>query len=324
MFYKYFTNIFVYSNLILQEEDKILFRLLKKEVANTMLQSYPGINPEISEWKGQDITDFQEDMLIKVNEQLSEKWFYTHMKTPDPSLPRIDVLNILCQYAGYENWNDFSFKNQDQIPSAEKLRKANNTLIRVLLIILTVVILLIILMKIINTQNYRFKFIDADTGDPIKNNIRVELLLDNESPVNYISDVEGSIVVRTNKSRLKMVVRTPYYITDTITRVLKKFNRDEQISLNADSYALMIHYFSKTNVKAWQRRREQLDSIISDDALIYQMPDDQGNPGMELYNKQEFIDKLTMPVPSLRQIDILDCRYSKGRIAVLRFSTRTD
>ena len=289
-----------------------------------MLQSNPGMNPEISEWKGQDITDFQEDMLIKVNEQLSEKWFYSHMKAPDPSLPRIDVLNILSQYAGYANWNDFRFKNLGQFATIEKLEKKSNILIRIPLIFLTVMIVIFVIIKIINTQNYRFSFIDADTGDPIKSNIRADLLMDNESPVSYVSDNDGGIVVRTNKSRIRMVVKTPYYITDTITRLLKKFNHAEQVSLNADSYALMIHYFSQTDVNAWQRRREQLSKMISDDAMIYQMPDMDGFPGMELYNKQEFIDKLTMPASSLKNIDVVDCRYSKGQIAILRFRTRTD
>jgi len=289
------------------------------------MQSYPGMNPEISDWKGQDITDFQEDLLIKVNGQLSEKWFYTHMKVSNPSLPRIDVLNILSQYAGYKNRDDFRFKNQGQISSAKRLEKTNNILIRIPLLFLTVMILIFMLIKIINTQNYRLTFIDADTGDPIlSSNIRVDLLLENESPVTYTSDEEGGIVIRTNQSKIRMVIKTPYYITDTITRVLKKFNHAEQLSLSADPYALMIHYFSQTDVMAWQKRRDQLNRMISEDAMFYQIPDKKGVPGMELYNKQEFIDKLTMPSSSLRQIDILDCRYSNGQIAILRFRIKTD
>ena len=90
-----------------------------------MKQSYPGMNPEISDWKGQEITDFQEDLLIKVNGRLSEKWFYSHMKAFDPSLPRIDVLNMLSKYVGYSNWQDFTYKNSGKIPLAEKLKKSN-------------------------------------------------------------------------------------------------------------------------------------------------------------------------------------------------------
>lgn len=307
----------------MQQDYKILFTLLKKEIATAMKLSYPGVNPEISEWKGQEITNFQEDLLIKVNGRLSEKWFYTHMKATNQSLPRIDVLNMLSQYAGYLNWDDFRFKNSVQIPLAEKLKKTNSIFIKIPVLVLTTMILLFILYKIINTQNYRFTFIDADTGEPILNsNIQADLMLKDESPVNYKSDKDGSFVLRTDQSKIKMVVRAPYYLTDTVVRILKKFNRAEQIRLNVDSYALMIHYFSQTNVKAWQKRREQLDMMINDGAMIYQVTDQKEGTGMELYNKWEFIDKLTMPASSLRQIEILDSRYKSGQIVILRFKVK--
>jgi uncharacterized protein involved in tolerance to divalent cations len=304
----------------LQQEEKILFILLKKEIAATMKLSYPGINPEISEWKGQEITDFQEDLLTKVNGRISEKWFYTHMKSSNQSLPRIDVLNILSQYAGYLNWDDFRFKHPGMDPLTEKLKKSNTIFILVPFVLLTIVIVLFILFKIINTQNYRFTFIDADSGEPImNNNIRADILLKDESPVSYISDNSGSIAIRTDQSRIKMVVTTPYYIPDTVIRILKKFNRTEKIRLNVDPYSLIIRYFSQTDVKGWQKRREQLDSMINDSAMIYQVNNGKEGKGIELYNKREFIDKLTMPASSLRQIDILDTRYSRGQIAILKF-----
>jgi len=91
----------------LQNGNKNYFELLKQKIVATMQQSYPGINPSISDWKGQEITDFQEELLIKVNAHISEKWFYNHIKSENRSLPRIDVLNLLSKYAGYANWNDF-------------------------------------------------------------------------------------------------------------------------------------------------------------------------------------------------------------------------
>ena len=285
-----------------------------------MKNSYPGINPEISEWKGQEITDFQEDLLLKVNGRISEKWFYTHMKGVNLSLPRVDVLNILSQYAGYKNWDDFRFKNLKQVPLSEKLKSTNRIFIKVPMILVTTMILLFILYKIINTQNYSFTFFDADTGDAIVNsNIQGELLLENESPVSYTSDNGGIIALRTDLSKIKMAIKSPGYLNDTIVRILKKFNRTESVRLNVDPYTLMIQYFSQTNVKAWQKRREKLDSMINDGAMIYQVPDQEEGVGMELYNKQEFIDKLTMPASSLRQIEILDTRYSHGQIVILRF-----
>ena len=280
--------------------------------------SFPGINPEISEWKGQEITDFQEELLRKVNGRLSEKWFYTHIKSDSTSLPRIDVLNMLSQYAGFLNWDDFRHKNTNRLP--EKLRRKDYIFIKLSGSFLITMVLLLILYKLIDTQTYRFGFIDVDTGEPvISSKIQAELLLDGESPLYFISDKEGIILLKTDQSKIKMVVRAPYYQKDTVIRILKKFNRSERIGLTIDSYSTMIKYFSQTDVEGWQKRRDQLSGIISNEAMIFQVPDLSNGTGMELYNKQEFIDKLTMPASSLNQLEILDSKYDKGKIVLLRF-----
>ena len=98
----------------MQEKEKKYFELLKQKIVVMMQLSYPGINPSISDWKGQELTDFQEDLRIKVNANISEKWFYTHMKSTHTALPRIDMLNFLSRYAGYSNWDDFVFKNRPE------------------------------------------------------------------------------------------------------------------------------------------------------------------------------------------------------------------
>ena len=116
-----------------------------------------------------------------------------------------------------------------------------------------------------------------------------------------------------------MIVKAPYYKTDTIKRVLRKIGHDEQVNLNADYYALMISYFSQSDVIGWENRRQKLTMIISDDAIIYMLPDKSAGSGIALYNKWEFIDKITMPSSGLRKIEILDCRYLDGKISVLRF-----
>jgi hypothetical protein len=307
----------------LQQENKILFTLLKKEILATMRLTYPAMSPEISDWKGQEITDFQEDLLIKVNGRLSEKWFYTHMKSSNTTLPRIDVLNMLSKYAGYSNWDDFRFKNSVQVPLAEKVKLINNIFIKIPVLLLIITLILVVVYNLFNTQTYRFSFVDADTGEPIVNsNIRIDVLQKDESPVNYECGEDGNFDLKTDESRIKMIVRSPYYQGDTIDRILKKFNHKEQIRLQADPYALMLRYFSTTDVKAWQKRREQLDKMITEEAIICQVPDKKEGNGMELYDKREFIDKLTMPATSLRQIEILDTRYENGRIAILRFKVK--
>jgi hypothetical protein len=309
----------------LHQEEKILFSLLKKEIATTMMQSYPGIDPEISNWKGQNITDFQEELRTKVNGQLSEKWFYMHMKMENASLPRIDVLNMLSQYAGYVNWQEFRPKMEGRLPAQGKQGKSKNALIKIFLFLIIVMALLFIIIKMINTQNYHFTFIDSDTGEPIPDtNLWVELLMGSEYPMRILPDEKGSVIVRTNKSRISLIVKAPYYFTDTVERTLRKFKHNEQISLNADYYALMISYFSRSDVNSWEKRREQLDRIFSEDAIIYQFPEQSSGNAMAIYNKWEFIDKITVPSSGMRQIEILNNRYLDGKIVILRFRIKNE
>jgi hypothetical protein len=304
----------------LQNGNKNHFELLKQKIVTTMQQSYPGINPSISEWKGQEITDFQEDLLIKVNAHISEKWFYNHIKSENRSLPRIDVLNLLSKYAGFANWDDFVFKNSDLVVHVKTLPKANRYFFIVPLLVLGVVAILFFIFKLLNNREYKFSFYDAHTREAITGyQIEIKLLSEAESPLNYLSDTTGSFVLKTDKSVIKMVISAPYYKSDTVTRILKTFEKDQKISLQANDYALIIHYFSEMNVDDWQKRRNYLGKIIDDRAMIYQVLNDLNAPGMELYNKEEFIDKLTLPSGSLKHIEILDTKFKDDKIMVLRF-----
>jgi hypothetical protein len=285
-----------------------------------MQQSYPGINPSISDWKGQEITDFQEDLLIKVNAHISEKWFYNHIKSGNRSLPRIDVLNLLSKYAGFANWDDFVFKNSEPLTKGKSIAKANRYFISVPLLVLGVLAILFFLFKLLSIREYKFSFYDAHTKEAIiDSQIEIKLLSENESPVNYLSDTTGNFVLKTNERLIKMVVSAPYYKTDTITRILKSFEKEQRISLRPNDYALIIHYFSEMNVDDWQKRRNSLNKMIDDNAMIYQVRHEGNGPGMELYNKGEFIDKLTMPAGSLKHIEILDTKFKDDKIMVLRF-----
>ena len=297
------------------------FELLKLKIVERMQETFPGINPVISEWKGQEIVDFQEELLQKVNAHISEKWFYTHIKSRNDSLPRIDILNLLSKYAGYSNWDDFKYKHSREpgkdIRDLDK--RANRYFIYVPLLVLLILGIIFIFFKMFTTKEYNIRFYDADTAEPITNNIiEVNLLLDGESPVSYLCLPDGSFTLKTDKTRIRFVVESPYYLSDTITRNLDKFKREEMVRLRPDNYALMIHYFSSMNVKDWQKRRDQLNLIIADSAMIYQVFSNEG-VGVALYNKGEFINKLTLPASGLKNIEILDTKYQGDKISLIRF-----
>ncbi|MEI7981738.1 MAG: hypothetical protein WCI71_08780 [Bacteroidota bacterium] len=304
----------------MSRNDLTYFNELKKKIVAMMQQSYPGINPSIPEWKGQEITDFQEELRKKVNAHISEKWFYTHMKGRHTSLPRIDMLNLLSKYAGYANWDDFIFKNQEKLPVSVTVKNPNRYFLIIPVVALMIVAIFGLVFKMFNTREYRFCFYDADTREMITNGkIEIRLLMDNESPVNFRCGADGCFHLKTDKSKIKMVVSAQYYQTDTIVRMLKKLNLEETVNLHANDYALMIHYFSMMKIDDWEKRKERLNEMIDDGALIYQVFNDKEATGMALYNKQEFIDKLTMPTGSLKNIEILDSRFRNDKIEVLRF-----
>jgi len=302
----------------------IHFENLKTKIVAMMQETYPGINPSIAEWKGQEITDFQEDLRIRVNAHISEKWFYTHMKSLQPSIPRIDMLNLLSKYAGYANWDDFVFKNSDVIsndpPGVSTQKSVSRYFLLVPLMVLVIVALFYGLFRMFNTREYRFCFYDADTREPITNSqIEVTLLLEGETPVHNLTDPAGCFMLKTDKSLIRMVVKAPYYRTDTIKRMVRKLNRNEMVMLHADDYSLMIHYFSMMKVDDWAKRRSRLEAMINDGAMICQVVNDKEATGMELYNKEEFIDKMTMPTGSLKNIEILSSQMRANKIMVLRF-----
>jgi len=302
-----------------REKEEAYFNLLKEKIVMIMKQSFPGIDPSISNWKGQEITDFQEDLSGKVHAHISEKWFYTHMKTGKHTLPRIDVLNLLSRYAGYANWDDFKFRTTPSHSISRPGISANRYFVIVPLLMVVILTAFFFLYKVFTTREYRFCFYDADTREHITStDIEVTLLLPDESPQNFLCTPQGCLTLKTGRSSLTMVVRSAYYQTDTITRRLDKFNRNETVKLHPDNYALMIHYFSRMKVTDWQKRRTQLDRMIADSALIYQVFGRE-ETGMELYNKWEFINTLTMPSGNLKNIEILDTKYKGNQLMLLRF-----
>ncbi len=184
--------------------------------------------------------------------------------------------------------------------------------------VLIIMVVLLFVFKVFSTEN-RFRFFDADTAEPVANSvIEVSVLPEGESPVSYLCSPDGSFSLKTEKASIRFIVESPYYQTDTIFRLLDKFNRDETVKLRPDNYAMMIKYFSTRNVKDWQKRREQLNRIIADSAMIFQVFGKE-SVGVELYNKPEFINKLTLPSSGLKNIEIFDTRYQSGKITLIRF-----
>ena len=120
-----------------------------------------------------------------------------------------------------------------------------------------------------------------------------------------------------------MVVSSPYYRTDTIRRNLESATVKETIELKPNDYAIMLFYYSKS-IKDLKRKRESLNYLISDNALIYQVYDNE-TYGVETMDKQRYINLVTLPSTSLEKLEVIDTKNDNAnKIIMIKFKIATD
>ena len=381
--------------------DLLHFEQLKAEVQAEYLKNHHPSYDEISKWKGIDIIYFQEDLRKKAKGNISEKSFYTYFKTvPSSKLPRIDMLNLLAIYAGYQSWYDFKknhlFANEiisehekpseiliadeekleistekptesafstpeKAIPTIEKTTIAEiqpaieetkttvttstpsqrifkNPLISLIkqyfwlissVVLMTMVLILVFWQRIFATD-YKFTFIDADRNTKIKDIIEIRVLKENETPIRYIinsgKDIEddeiGVFRFPTQSKTLAMEVNSPFYRKDTIYRNLDPARTNETIELEPDVYAQALYYYSTNDIS---KKREELDKIISNNALIYQVFDNE-TYGVETLDKQKYIGLVTTPTTSLKNFKMIETKVSPEtkKIILIKFKIQPD
>ncbi|MFK7833002.1 MAG: hypothetical protein AB8B52_06980 [Winogradskyella sp.] len=293
----------------MESNDLYYLNLLKASVVKTFSETNK-VSKDVKQWTGDDIVLFQEDLLDKVKTRVSEKWFYTYFKNEAEKLPRVDMLNLLSQYVGFENWSEF------KLSSTQKNNQKSKSLLFYALPILLIVS--VITFWTLNKSNtYNFCFVNDINGLPIKNiTLDVKIINGNETPIYLKSDSNGCITYKTKKDYVTFVVQSPYHKTDTVIKSINNLNNGT-VKLSTDDYALMLDYYSNKKLINWKEHRKNLDFIFASNAVIFQVY--PNNLGIELYTKDEFINKLTIPTKSLKQMKILSKSYVDGKIVKLKF-----
>ncbi len=376
------------------------FEQLKAEVQAEYLKNHHPSFEDISKWKGIDIIYFQEDLRKKAKGNISEKSFYTYFKTiPTTKLPRIDMLNLLAIYAGYQSWYDFKKKhlfadeiiseneensekeifdsrekeiNREAIPENETSEENKNIFTDKIVekpilqknifdnqeieskkaiknqpkniwisllkqyfwllssgVLLAMVLVLIFWQRIFATE-YKFTFIDADRNTKIKDIIEIRVLKDKETPIRYmvnsgkeiVDDEIGVFRYPTQSKTLVMEVNSPFYKKDTIYRNLDPARTNETIELEPDVYTQALYYYSTNDIT---KKREELDKIISNNALIYQVYDNESY-GLETLDKQKYIGLVTTPTTSLKNFKMIETKVnpSTKKIVLIKFKIQPD
>lgn len=189
--------------------------------------------------------------------------------------------------------------------------------------ILAVLVGLLVFKEELFSKKFYYSFVDADRNTTINAELQVQILKENESPILYNAKPNEAFVYTTKSKNLTMVVSSPYYKTDTIRRNLETAPEAETIELKPNDYAIMLFYYSKS-IKDLKKKRESLNYLISDNALIYQVYDNE-TYGVETMDKQRFINLVTLPSTSLENLQVIDTKNDKNnKIIMIKFKIATD
>ena len=351
------------------------FQSLKKAVQDKYLETHSPAYDDISKWKGIDIIYFQEDLRQKAKGNISEKTFYTYFKNnSQEKIPRIDMLNILSVYSGFNSWSEFKKKNpiavtgeettavevsepaieepsekvsveQIQNPSTENppvsidnqafdeihkninfKSQEQNFLKRYLWLGISVFLFAIVLILVFYDnlfyKKYTYAFIDADRNSSIKGELDVKIIRENESPILFKVKPNSPFVYETKSKSLKMIISSPFYKAEEITRDLTNAPDTENIELKPNEYAVQLYYYSKS-IKDFKKKTQQLNRLISDNALIYQVVDSDIY-GIETLDKQKYISLVTLPTTSLENLEVIDSQMKNGKIVMIKFKITDD
>ncbi len=383
--------------------DLLHFEQLKKDVQGQYLKEYTPSQDDISKWKGIDIIYFQEDLRKKAKGNISEKSFYTYFKTsPVTKLPRIDMLNLLSIYAGYDSWYEFkkqhlfagellqenenleeeeidelakTVSEAPELPKTEiqpkkteisaqeitDLQKSNtenqqitqkttNTsdieissvppkknffkknawaLVTSVLIAITG---LLGFKDVLFSKTYKYCFIDKDRGVSVINTLEIMVVKENESPLMYKIKPGECFYYSTKDKNLKMRISAPFYEPLEVNRNLENAPEEEKIELKPDDYKMAAYYFSIKDIKGGnpdeqvaliKQKRNQLENLISNNAVIYQVYDND-TYGIESLNKQKYITLVTTPTTSLKNLNVIEMKKdTKGKIVSIKFKIAT-
>lgn len=382
--------------------DLLHFEQLKRDVQGQYLKEYTPSQDDISKWKGIDIIYFQEDLRKKAKGNISEKSFYTYFKnSPVTKLPRIDMLNLLSIYAGYDSWYEFKKQHlfagellqenenleEEEINELEKtvsaapelpkteiqpqktefkapentdLQKSNTdnqqvnknqanqkeveistvptkknffkknawALITSVLITITG---LLGFKDVLFSKSYTYCFIDKDRGVSVINTLEIMVIKENESPLMYKIKPGECFSYSTKDKNLKMKISAPFYEPLEVNRNLENAPAEEKIELKPDDYKMAVYYFSVKDIKNGnpeeqialiKQKRNQLENLISNNAIIYQVYDNN-TYGIERLDKQKYITLVTTPTTSLKNLNVIEMKKDNGKIVSIKFKIAT-
>lgn len=296
-----------------------LFYLLKQNVSAKYREAYPYYAGSLNRFGNREIAQFIDLLEKDCNARVSEKWIYTHLKPEvNNKLPRKDMLDILCQWLGYQGWDEFAHKNRNtraETPETINTATANKRKLPLVLLLGAMLIVICIgLMAAKQQQKITVCYKDRYTQQEIAPTSITVYLIEGNHKKKLVADSHCYNLTYSGSGVL--ITESAYYKADTLT--LKENDEPKiEITLQPDDYAMMLGAYMNGNIGDWNKRRTQLNDIIADDAMIQEVMFE--DIGVEFLNKTEFINKVTIPGITNKNMEVIEVKYRDDKIVSLKF-----
>jgi len=293
-------------------DDLNLFYRLKDVVLEKYKQAYPYWKGSLENFGNKEIAQLLELIETETQQRISEKWVYTHLKpTINTKLPRKDMLDILSIWVNYSGWDEFTAKNQTIEPTV------NLKIVKLTAIVTIIVVGIFLISNLLITKNHSICFYDQYTQKIVSTNSLMIYTIEKEKDTTLQLVNDGCIQVKNGGAPIHLKIASPYYKDITLNHTIDN-KENSIIYLQPDDYAMMLRAYMNSDVKDWKRRRLQLSAIILDEAEIIEIMNE--DIGVEFLNKEEFIDKITIPLESTKRMEIVDIQYNdNNQIVSLKF-----
>lgn len=296
-----------------------LFYLLKEHVATRYREAYPYYTGKLAQFGNREIAQFIDLLEKDCNTRVSEKWVYTHLKPEvNEKLPRKDMLDILCQWLGYAGWDEFAHKNRNIPPETttevEVATKAKKHKLPLMVLLGSVSVLICVgLMAARHQQKLTVCYKDRYTQQEIPSSNITVYLADDSHKKKITANNHCYNITYTGGM---LITESAYYKADTL-KLSENNEATIEITLQPDDYAMMLRAYMNGDVADWNKRRTQLAGVIADDAVIQEVMFD--DIGVEFLNKEEFINKVTVPGITNKNMEVIEVKYRDGKITSLKF-----
>ncbi|NDI97608.1 hypothetical protein GWA97_00780 [Flavobacterium sp. LaA7.5] len=300
------------------------FYLLKQKLLDKYRRQYPYYNGTIHDFGNREIAQLLDMVEHECRDRVSEKWVYTHLKPlQNKKLPRRDMLDIFSRWVGYSGWEEFVYENSKSdttIIKAEYHKKGSNYFKKTTYMIWGALVIALATgigfnmssgyeINICLKDKYTQKNIDSE---------RVTIYLLNNSGKQKLQEKNNCFILKSNDSKARLLVESPYYKTDTLT-INYEYNNsgNYEYDLQPDDYAMMLRAYMNANIDDWNKRKQQLNDILDDNAVIQEVMFE--DIGVEFLNKQEFINKITTPTKLVKKMEVVAIEYKNNKIISLKY-----